>query len=225
MKSYIISLSKIESSITSAIRLKSSLEQFGMEAELFEGTYGNVAREQYIEQKRQWHPWGFKGPTQPYPESFRKEIPPPGEIGCFFSHYRLWKLCAESKQSIIIFEDDVVLTRPYIPVVWDDVLSLAFSHAKKMLRYQHYLDAPEGPPSAVHYKPASMPGNGGYAIHPHAAQKLIDAYENTYLPADNAINHYIVKIQIHNYMMGRAPSKHEGNISLIKTRIWENTDK
>lgn len=223
MKSYIICLSRIESSLDSATKVKAALDQFGIEAELFEGTYGDEAREQYLSQGRRWHPWGFKGPDRPYPEDFRDEIPPAGEIGCFYSHYRLWQLCAELDQPIMVFEDDVVLVRPYQPVEWDDVLSLAFSHAKKMPRYQHFLDTPKGEPKAEQYGQASMPGNGGYAIHPHAARKLVETYASTYLPADNAINQHLVRIQIHNYMMGRAKTKHEGNISLIRTKIWDES--
>jgi GR25 family glycosyltransferase involved in LPS biosynthesis len=31
----------------------------------------------------------------------------PGEVGCFLSHYRLWKLAAETNSYIVVFEDDV----------------------------------------------------------------------------------------------------------------------
>jgi GR25 family glycosyltransferase involved in LPS biosynthesis len=221
MKSYIITLSQIESSRVSAAKVKAKLDEFDMPNELFEGTYGNAACEQYIAEERKWHPWGFKGPNRRYSEEWREQIPPAGEIGCFYSHYRLWQLCVDINESILIFEDDMLLIRPFCPVKWDDVLSVAFSHTKKMPRYQHFLDAPEGDPRAEPYGQASMPGNGGYAIHPHAARKLIEMYTNTYLPADNAINQHVVRIQIHSHMMGRAPSKHDGNISLIRTHAWD----
>jgi GR25 family glycosyltransferase involved in LPS biosynthesis len=223
MKSFIIHLSKMPSSLESALLVKQSLDNFNMESELFEGSYGSDVKIKYAETNREWHPWGFKGKTRPYSDIDRKSLwGIPGEMGCFDSHYRLWQKCIELDKPILIFEDDVVLVRPYIPVVWDDVLSVAFSHTKKMPKYQHYLDTPEGTPVAALYSQASMPGNGGYAIKPHAAKILVQEYKNTYLPADNAINQHLVKIQIHSYMMGRALSKHEGNISLIRTKIWEN---
>jgi GR25 family glycosyltransferase involved in LPS biosynthesis len=194
-----------------------------MENELFEGSYGSEIKEMYTKNNRRWHPWGFKGKTRPYSDIDRKSLwGIPGEMGCFDSHYRLWQKCIELDKPILIFEDDVVLVRPYIPVVWDDVLSVAFSHTKKMPKYQHYLDTPEGTPVAALYSQASMPGNGGYAIKPHAAKILVKEYKNSYLPADNAINQTLVKIQIHSYMMGRAKTKHEGNISLIRTRVRGN---
>lgn len=226
MKSFIIHLSKIPSSLSSALAVKQSLDQFNMDTELFEGSYGSAIKEQYKQNNRQWHPWGFKGRDKPYSEEDRKSLwGIAGEIGCFDSHYRLWQKCLMLNEPILIFEDDVELIRPYIPVEWNDILSVAFSHTKKMPKYQHYLDSPTGVPEAAPYGQASMPGNGGYAIKPHAAKILVEEYKNTYLPADNAINQNLVKIQIHNYMMGKAKSKHNGNISLIRTNIWDNNER
>lgn len=34
----------------------------------------------------------------------------PGELGCFASHYRLWQLCAESNEPLLIMEDDIRIT-------------------------------------------------------------------------------------------------------------------
>jgi len=33
----------------------------------------------------------------------------PGEIGCFASHYLLWQRCMESRESLVIMEDDVLI--------------------------------------------------------------------------------------------------------------------
>lgn len=226
MKSYIICLSKIESSLQSAQRLQKQLTEFSMPNELFEGTYGNAAIEQYRKSNRRCHPWGFKGPDQLYTEEDRDDMFRPGLIGCFDSHYRLWQKCVELNEPIIIFEDDAVLVRPYQAVEWDDVLSLASSHTKKMGRYMHYLIDPKGEPCAEAYGQSSMPGNAGYAIKPHAAKRLVDEYCYTFLPADNAINQHLVKIQIHNYMIGKAEprDKTDGKSSLVRTRFWDKEE-
>lgn len=226
MKAFIIHLSKMPTSLESALLVKQSLDNFNMDAELFEGSYGSEVKIRYTSTNRQWHPWGFKGKDKPYSDIERKEYwGVAGEMGCFDSHYRLWQKCIELNEPILIFEDDVELIRPYIAVDWDDVLSVAFSHTKKMPKYQHYLDNPVDDPIAAPYGQASMPGNGGYAIKPHAAKILVDEYRNTYLPADNAINQNLVKIQIHSYMMGKAKSKHDGNISLIRTKVWDTNER
>jgi glycosyl transferase family 25 len=222
MKSYIIHLSRIESSLTSAVKVKAQLDSFNMENELFEGSYGNEIKEEYNRIGRRLHPWSFKGPQAMFTEEYRNAGASAGVMGCFDSHYRLWKKCVDLNKPILIFEDDVMLVRQFSPVEWTDDLSVAFSHSKKMILYRDFLDNPSGKPKAEVYKQSSMPGNGGYAIHPHAAKILVDTYANTFLPADNAINQHHVKIQIHNYMMGRALSKHEGNISTIRTHLWND---
>ena len=224
MNSYIIYLPKFAESTKTALALKLKLEEFRMPVELFEGINGNDAVILMQEEGRTVHPWGIKGPEVPMDnthESFEKIIKP-GVKGCFYSHYKLWQKCVELNEPIIIWEDDIVLTRPYIPVEWEDVLVLALGHQTKSGKYMKLLTEPNGDPSAVEYLQGSMPGCCGYAIKPHAAQKLLDTFTNTYLPADNAINQYIVKIEIHNHVMGIALVKKDGKKSLTSdTAVWE----
>jgi GR25 family glycosyltransferase involved in LPS biosynthesis len=66
-----------------------------------------------------------------------------------------------------------------------------------------------------------MPGAMGYAIKPHAAKKLLEIYKNTYLPADNAINCYHIKMEITTHLMGRALVDEDGKKSLTRTTFWE----
>ena len=218
MKSFIITLSRIEPSLATATSLKDQLNKFGMEAELFEGTYGNVADDMMKSEGRELHPWGIKGPTDKKPSAdVNVKLPKltkPGVKGCFYSHYRLWQKCLDMNESIIIWEDDIVLTREYIPVEFDEVLILALGNPKKSSKYTDYLNNPVGVPEASEYFQGSMSGACGYAITPTAAKKLTDMYSKTFLPADNAINKYTVTIQIHNYIMGRALIKKDGKRSL-----------
>jgi len=226
MKNFIISLSKIESSLTTATNLKMQLEAYGNYVELFEGTYGNDASKMMIEEGRTIHPWGIKGPPA---DGVIQPVDPtlhwgPGIQGCFYSHYRLWQKCVELNEPIAIWEDDIVLERNYFPIDWKDVLVLALGHPKKTDKYRHYYDAPEGEPKAAEYYQSSMPGCCGYAIKPHAAKKLLETYSKTYLPADNAINQYHVLIEIHNHVMGMALTKKDGKKSLTnaKAGYWES---
>ena len=225
MKSFIICLSKIESSVSTAKNLKQQLEHYNMNVELFEGTYGTDAVLVMEQEQRTIHPFGIKGPN-PAPISAeeidkqQRKILVPGVIGCFYSHYRLWKKCIELDETILIFEDDIVLSRPFAPVEFTDVLVVALGHPSKSDRYMSYLTDPQGEPRACGYPSSSMPGCCGYAIHPHAAKKLVDTYANTFLPADNAINQHHVTIQIHNYIMGIALVKKDGKKSLTRTTFW-----
>jgi glycosyl transferase family 25 len=224
MKSFIICLSKIESSLTTALNLKRQLESFNMPAELFEGTYGNDAVKIMSDEDRKVHHLGIKGPIDASNENIDK-MTSPGVQGCFYSHYRLWQKCVELKEPIIIWEDDIVLKRPFIEVDWDDVLIVALGHPAKSERYKHFLDSPSGDPKAESYFQSSMPGCCGYAIKPHAAKKLLKVYTKTFLPADNAINVHHVTIEIHNYIMGKALIKKDGKRSLTRTNFWNKEYK
>jgi len=220
MKSFIIHLSKIESSLTTALNLKQRLEEFKMPVELFEGTYGNDAVKMMEDEGRTLHPLGIKGPIDPNDEKINKMMTP-GVKGCFYSHYRLWQKCVELNEPIIIWEDDIVLSRPYLSIDWEDVLVLALGHPQKSPNFMHLLTNPEGEPKPEMYRHASMPGCCGYAIKPHAAKKLLDIYNKTFLPADNAINIHHLKIEIHSYVMGIALVKKDGKKSLTRHGAWK----
>lgn len=224
MKNFIICLSKIASSLETATNLRKQLEEYGQDVELFEGTYGNDAKVMMQKEGRTLHPWGIKGPPKDgiIPEPDPNFHWGPGIQGCFYSHYRLWQKCVELNEPIIIWEDDIVLKRNYEPVDWTDVLVLALGHPTKTAKYLHYFETPEGEPYAADYFQSSMPGNCGYAIKPHAAQKLLNIYSKTYLPADNAINQHHVIIQIHSYVMGMALNKYSGKKSLTSSKtFWD----
>lgn len=222
MKHFIICLSKIETSLNTALDLKSQLDSFRCSTELFEGTYGSDAVKIMEDEGRTIHPVGIKGPTAIDDENNRAflKMQSPGVKGCFYSHYRLWEKCVELDTPIVIWEDDIVLVREFKPVVWDDILVLALGHPTKSLKYMDYLENPSVVAEAKDYYQSSMPGCCGYAIKPHAAKILIDTYHKTYLPADNAINQQLVKIQIHNNIMGKALIKKDGKKSLTRTTFW-----
>jgi len=222
MKNFIIYLSQINASLATATDLKQQLKNYDVDAELVEGTYGNHAVTMMEQEGRVFHPWGIKGPNCPADPDDKSVLKAstPGVKGCFYSHYGLWKRCVELDEPIVIWEDDIVLSRPLIPIEFQDVLVLALGHPTKSQGYLSYLEDPTGEPEAQEYRQASMPGCCGYAIKPHAAKKLVDTYEKTFLPADNAINQYLVKIQIHNYIMGTALVEKDGKRSLTRTKYW-----
>ena len=227
MKSFIICLSKIPASLETATNLRKQLKKYRMPVELFEGTYGDDAVKLMEQEGRVTHPWGIKGPNAiPNPEDKSMlKIQAPGVKGCFYSHYNLWKKCVELDQPIMIWGDDIVLSRPYYPVEFKDVLVLALGHPTKSAGYMDYLNCPTGEPEAKEFRQTSMPGCCGYAIKPHAAKKLIETYEKTYLPADNAINQYHVKIEITNFIMGIALVEKDGKLSLTRTKYWNKVMK
>jgi glycosyl transferase family 25 len=201
MKSFIIHLSRIPSSLDSALKLQQELKSIDIDAELFEGTYGSDAEKIFEKEGRKVHPISFKGLG--VDERYSNKAKRPGVMGCFYSHYRLWQKCAELNETICVFEDDVAIHRPIIPVAFDDVLIITLG-AKKSEKYKHYLYEPSGEPKAEDYYNASMPGTTGYMITPQGARKLLTVYNKTFLASDNAMNVMVVDIKIHNYLVGTA---------------------
>jgi glycosyl transferase family 25 len=201
MKSFIIHLSKIDNSLQSALQLQKDLKAINLDAELFEGTYGHDAEQLFEKENRNVHPLSFKG--FPIDERYEGKAKKAGVMGCFYSHYRLWQKCVELDEPICIFEDDVRIIRPLIPIDYQDVLVIVLG-GKKKERYTHLLEDPSGEPRIIEYFHLSMPGTPGYLIKPPAARKLLNEYKDTFLPSDNAINTHVVKIEIHSHLVGEA---------------------
>jgi GR25 family glycosyltransferase involved in LPS biosynthesis len=127
----------------------------------------------------------------------------------------------ELKEPIMIFEDDVKFYRGYHPVEFDGVLILSLGKSSFMTEPQKsYLENPTGVPVARKWQNFSMPGASGYAIMPDAALALVKFYRPYWYPADNAINQFVVPVNISSYIMGRNTLPEEGNVSMTKAKDW-----
>jgi glycosyl transferase family 25 len=209
MKAFIITLSKLQNSLYHAVNLYNNLKSVGVEPTLFEGTYGEDAETRYAKEGRTRRLAFYDGKLFHTNDT-------PGVKGCFDSHYRLWKLCVELNEPILVFEDDVKLYRGFNCPTWDDVLilSLCTEWTGMYDAFKHHLDHPHKIGMACRYNAYSMPGTSGYAIKPHAAAALVNEYRNTYMPSDHAMRNGLVKLQIHSQLMGRSLTESEGKLSL-----------
>jgi GR25 family glycosyltransferase involved in LPS biosynthesis len=248
MKAFVISLSKIHSSANSSAHVLSRLIEYGFDAHLFEGTYGDEGVSLYKQDNRRIAQYGIKTETISVDEyklrfpgsevptevgsinlridlskdpKLQEKIIRPGVIGCFYSHYRLWKICIDLDEPIFIFEDDVMFERGYTPVVWTDILMLCTGKsAHENPKYANHLYNPPEKAEALKLPNTSMPGAVGYAITPNGAKKLVDAYKEEVLPADTAMNKFVVNLEFHSQLMGRAAIDKDGKESLTKTGMW-----
>lgn len=241
MKAFVISLSNVQSSIASAKNVLEKLGEYGFDVDLFEGTYPEEGVELFNKEGRRIATKGIKTekflsneyllkhPKESLPSNvvsvtIRKDfiLDPrfknakfPGVIGCFYSHYRLWQKCVELNEPIFIFEDDVIFERNFIPIDWDEILMVCLG--KRAFEHEFYkplLYSPEGEPAALDVPGSALPGAVGYAIKPTAAKKLVECYQKEMLPADTCLNMFVLKLQCHNYLMGRAAIKDDGKTSL-----------
>lgn len=249
MKAFVIYLPDREHSVAHATYMVDTLNSYQLDAELFEGTNGDVAEMLAKKENRVPYPYGIKSNkvddeylkqyiNPDLWEDFQKnhhykivqrqplgpdidKVTRPGVIGCFYSHYSLWKKCIDLNEPIMIFEDDVNFFRGWYPVEWEGVLILSLGKSSFLNEpYKTYLEDPVGNPQPMLWRQFSMPGASGYAIKPNAAKALIKQYREYYCPADNAINQFVCYIQIHNYIMGRNTLPEEGNISMTKFKDW-----
>lgn len=249
MKAFIISLSQIPSSAESSQKVLKKLLEYGFDATLFEGTYGYDSQILYEQDNRRISKFGIKSERISVAEFNREypdiKLPPeqkfvtrrtqleeagkmmrPGVIGCFYSHYRLWEKCVELDEPIFIFEDDVIFYRPYEPVDWQEVLLVCLGKQAHLHDfYSKKLYDPEGVPGTVRLHNTSMPGAVGYGLKPDGAKKLVDYYREEFLPADTAINQYVVKIECHTHLMGRAATDEDGKVSLTTSKMWSKNKK
>ena len=247
MKAFIIHLPEREHSMQFAQQMHRQLLNFGLDSHLHVGTNADQAMANITKDKRTLYPFSIKNrelsPTELYhyirPELWNEfsfehtwtvhkrmrvgmdagKMSRPGVIGCFYSHYTLWKKCVDLGEPIMIFEDDVKFYRGWTPVDWEGVLILSLgkkSHREEP--YSTYLYNPSGAPQPMPWRQFSMPGASGYAIKPDAALGLCKSYKDYFYPADNAINKSITTLQIHNYLMGRNTLPEEGNISMTRVK-------
>jgi GR25 family glycosyltransferase involved in LPS biosynthesis len=248
MKAYIIYLPHREHSVQHSLYMFNTLKEYGFDTNLFEGTRGEDTEQIFEKENRSLYPFGIKSRNlnkEEIANLLKKDLPPNfwetynisiqekfrwpekhvakhnsnGTRGCFHSHYRLWRLCLDLNEPIAIFEDDVKFFRGYTPVDFDDVLILSLGKNSFYNEpYKTWLEAPYGIAKASNWPNFSMPGASGYILKPHAAKSLVKFYKNYFMPADNAINKNLVKIEIHNHLMGRNTLPEEGNISDRKSK-------
>jgi len=213
MKSFIIHLPSIKTSLDSALETQQSLKNIGIRAELFEGTLGNEAVLIFEKENRIVHT--IDGITLN-----NGKVLYPGVKGCFYSHYRLWQKCVELNESIMIFEDDLVIYRPHTHIDFEEILILSinydWSHANK---WKYLLEETNQLDNAQEYTSRFMPGASGYILTPAAGKKLIDTYANTYLPADIAINSDFCRLQIHPRPIARSKTMEEKE-SMTRKKHW-----
>jgi GR25 family glycosyltransferase involved in LPS biosynthesis len=220
MKAYIIHIVTDPKKNINTNNLVQDLTTYGIDAEIFDGVPGNIAKELVVTNNLKLWPYNVKGQQIDNDDVDWHKLSRPGVIGCFLSHFQLWQKCKQLLEPIMIFEDDVKFYRSWIEVPWNDVLILSLGK-KSWLRkpYRNYLEHPVGIPQAKPWRNRSMPGTSGYAINPCAAEKLINFYQGYYTASDNAINCDVCELQIHSHVMGRHMTRQEGNVSLTK-KAW-----
>ena len=126
--------------------------------------------------------------TWSYPRQCKKrELTLRAEMGCFASHYLLWKKCVELDEPIMVLEDDVKFHAPVPALKFQE-----FIHLCKPILHRpgrtHVLNKLPLSFREVYYPFRSSVGAWAYGISPVGAAKLLrSAQEAAVRPADNFI--------------------------------------
>ena len=87
-----------------------------------------------------------------------------GEVGCFLTHYHLWQYAAQARESIIVLEDDAVITDNFSSQEVERLLTIGYD-----LVYLGWKEMSDKPPS---YETPNLSPTGT-PIHPVQAMTLI----------------------------------------------------
>jgi GR25 family glycosyltransferase involved in LPS biosynthesis len=214
MRSFIIHLPSVKSSLDSALETKKQLENIGISPEMFIGSYGPDIEKIFEKEGKVVHP--VEGVVLE-----RRKVSGTGAKGVFHSHFRLWSLCVELDEPIMVFEDDVVVYRPLKEIEFDEVLIISINYDWDMsLQWKDYLEKDNNLSTAQSYTERFIPGTSGYIIKPKAAKKLIETYKNSYIISDVAMNSEVIKMEIHPQVIGRSKTMDEKE-SLVRRINWE----
>jgi len=155
---------------------KEQAERFGIEAKYFKAINGLDADKHY------------KLTKVPKPKKSIKKGRP-GVLGCFFSHYYLWKQCSEQSEPFCILEHDGYFIRPVSKELidnFDDVLKLDrcdpySSNYNQILELEKDLPVTvekytNSSPKAIHKIGTGNYFKGAYSyiLKPSGAKKLIN---------------------------------------------------
>lgn len=171
MKSYIIRLSEFPNSVEWSKKAYNSAKQHNWDVHFFEGSNGQ--KETLADYNIKINKKHKKSST-----SFLRL----GTVGCFLSHYRLWKMCIELNDPICILEHDIIVNNFFPKLKFKDVLKLY-----------------KGPETKPIYLGKWWASGAAYCITPQGANKLIKFAElEGAMPADVMLNTGIVDIEFNN---------------------------
>lgn len=203
-------------------------KKFGIEPEVFNGIHGEDAKEILSDLKLYQHKAKMKGGRL-------------GVLGCFLSHYFLWKECVTADKPFMIFEHDAYMLRPLPKEIlksFPDVLKLDSldpylstysddlnNQLKEDKIWSLHNRLEHG--KHMHSRGLFSIGGYGYIIKPHAANEIIKQCKSFgFRPADHML-HTTEKIDIHHIAPSvvRIHSDYMGNESMKTLSLTRNLEK
>lgn len=128
-----------------------------------------------------------------------------GTRGCFASHHKLWEICIELNENIVVLEHDAIILKSWPQFVWNDILHLDNEGSIRRRSQRGISDLYNpikqksiynmGFKAAEYGGIVSMNCTYAYAITPTAASKLLNAAKDTgWFAVDRFMREPIVEI-------------------------------
>lgn len=121
----------------------------------------------------------------------------PGQLGCFASHFNIWKSCLKENKNYVVLEDDVLFDRDRFLSFIQEIESLPDEveclrlFQNKTRNHKEYFLAKFGEFEILRYTKGPM-STMGYFLTPGAAQKFISSADPIILPVDIYMDRYWV---------------------------------
>ncbi|MBY7668186.1 MULTISPECIES: glycosyltransferase family 25 protein [Vibrio] len=176
MKIYVISLKK---SLERRASIEQQMANYCIDFEFFDAIDGRCESPHplfanYDYTKRLWFTGG--------------KMPMKGELGCYASHYLLWKKSIELNEPIIILEDDAELLPcfvDFIDLIKIKVQEYGFLRLEKAYERSELFLKEKMPNYEIYFLSNNFGGARAYALSTVAAQKLIEGSQYWSMPVDN----------------------------------------
>jgi GR25 family glycosyltransferase involved in LPS biosynthesis len=180
--------------------IKSSLDH-GYDAKVFKAHSGEEA----VEYLKSEGVFPISNTSYPYFDLYNNWTKVSGTIGCFASHYNLWKICVDLDEPIIVLEHDAIIKASWNNPEWNDVLHLDWEGTLRRRGMRgtadYYAPVVENSVYRMSFSPQETSGTFSmnctysYAIKPDAALKLIqDAQNNGWFASDRFMREPLIEI-------------------------------
>ena len=202
-KKYIITLPDIPESLAGANLCMKTAEFFGEREgmEIFPGINKEQSEEFFKSHNLTW--------------SYHRQLPKPksmtlAEMGCFASHFMLWKKCVNLDEPIMVLEDDVKLLASIPALRFHN-----FVYLGRLPKYvgRNVIDTLPTSLDEVYYPFKCSVGSFAYGISPDGARKLLSSAQRTTV---YAVDNFMTPHKLHMVFYRQQPIMTNAEFSLIR---------
>lgn len=141
------------------------------------------------------------------------KFPTDGEMGCYASHYSLWKYSAKSQCPIVVLEDDARINKDasiILECVEKEIEKYGFLRLEDPIRGE-LIKVQDSASYSISWMSDNFGGLRAYAIAPWAAEGLLRKSERWHFPVDNYVGYNFIH-KIESYQLSPYLADHGANL-------------